>query len=102
LTGAIPFGLLPHLVLSGIGRKAKKVLGCLLEAFGKENVFIGLTDDRTMGSRRRLRRAALFAKENRVPVLATNEVAYLKSEDHRLHEVLVSASNLRQLPGPGY
>lgn len=70
LTGAIPFGLLPRLVLSGIARKAKKVLGRLLEGFGKENVFIELTDDRTMGSRRRLRRVVPFAKENGVPVLA--------------------------------
>lgn len=102
LTGAVPFGLLSRLILSGIGRKAKGVLGRLLEAFGRKNVFVELTDDRTMGSRRRLRRVALFARENGVPVLATNEVAYLEPEDHRLHEVLVAASNLRRLPGPGY
>lgn len=102
LTGAIPFGLLAHLVLSDNGRKAKEVLGLLLGAFGRENVFVELTDDRTMGSRRRLRRVALFARENGVPVLATGEVAYPKPEDHRLHEVLVAASNLTRLPGPGY
>jgi error-prone DNA polymerase len=102
LTGAIPLGLLPHLVIGEDGRKAKTTLGRLLEAFGRENVFVELTDDRTMGSRRRLRRVALFARENRVPVLATNEVAYLKPEDHRLHEVLVAAANLTRLPGPAY
>jgi error-prone DNA polymerase len=100
LTGAVPFGLLPRLVLSDNSRKAKEILGRLLEAFGQENVFVELTDDLTMGSRRRLRRVAIFAKEQRVPVLATNEVAYPKPEDHRLHEVLVAASNLTRLPGP--
>ena len=102
LTGAIPFGLLPHLVLSDNSGKAKEVLHRLQEAFGRENVFVELTDDRTMGSRRRLRKIALFAEEQGIQVLATNEVAYPKPEDHRLHEVLVAAANLTRLPGPGY
>ncbi len=102
LTGAVPFGLLPRLVLSEDGRKAKEVLDRLLEAFGRKNVFVELTDDRTMGSRRRLGRLALFAEEQEVPILATNEVAYLRPEDHRLHEALVAAANLAQLPGPAY
>ena len=102
LTGAVPLGLLPHLLLSDNSRRAKEILGHLLEAFGRENVFVELTDDRTMGSRRRLRRVALFAEEQSVPVLATGEVTYLKPEDHRLHEVLVAAANLTRLPGPGY
>ena len=102
LTGAIPFGLLPHLVLSDDGRKAKEILVRLREAFGRENVFVELTDDRTMGSRRKLRKVALFAEEQGVPVLATNEVTYLKPEDHRLHEALVAAAHLTRLPGPGY
>ena len=102
LTGAVPFGLLPRLLLSDDARKAKEVLAQLLEAFGRENVFAELTDDRTMGSRRRLRRVSLFAEEQGVPILATNDVAYAKPQDHRLHEVLVAASNLTRLPGPEY
>jgi DNA polymerase III alpha subunit len=102
LTGAVPFGLLPRLVLSGNSRKAKKVLDRLREALGQENVFVELTNDRTIGSRRRLRRVYLFAEEQRAPIIVTNEVAYLKPENHRLHDVLVAASNLARLPGPGY
>jgi error-prone DNA polymerase len=102
LTGGVPFGLLPHLILSDNSGKAKEVLDRLREAFGRENVFVELTDDRTMGSRRKLRKVALFAEEQGVPVLVTNEVAYPKPEDHRLHETLVAAANLMRLPGPGY
>jgi len=102
LTGAVPFGLLPHLVLSNDGRRAKDVLAHLLEAFGRENVFVELTDDRTMGSSRRLRKVALFAEEQGIPVLTANDVAYPKPEDHRLHDVLMAAANLTRLPGPGY
>ena len=49
-----------------------------------------------------MRRVAGFAKEHSLPVLATNEVAYLRREDHRLHDVVVAAANLSPLPGPGY
>lgn len=102
LTGAVPFGLLPRLVLSGEASEAREILSRLLEAFGQGNVFVELTDDRTAGSRRRLRKVALFAEGRGIPTLAANEVSYLKPEDHRLHEVLVAASNLTRLPGPGY
>lgn len=102
LTGAIPFGLVPGLVLAGRRREARGILGLLREAFGPDDLYVEVTDDRTAGSRRRLRRVALFAREAGVPLVATNEVAYLRPADHELHEVLVAASNLTRLPGPGY
>ncbi len=102
LTGAIPFGVIPRLLLGGNRRRATEILSRLSEAFGGGNVFVELTDDRTAGSRRRLGRVAGFAREHGVPLLATNEVAYLRAGDHRLHEVMVAASNLTRLPGPGY
>jgi error-prone DNA polymerase len=102
LTGALPFGYLPRLVLSGRTDEARRVLGLLLDAFGEQNAYMELTDDMAPGSRRRLRRMASFARGSKVPILGTNEVAYAKPEDHRLHDVLVAASNLTRLPGPGY
>jgi len=102
LTGAIPFGHLPRLVLSGRGTEAGRVLNHLRGAFGPEGLYVELTDDRLAGSRRRLGRVARFAQEKEAPVLATNEVAYLRPENHRLHDVLVAASNLTSLPGPDY
>ena len=102
LTGAVPFGLLPRLVLSGQGARAAEVAGLLREAFGRNGVFVEITDDGTAGGRTRLAKVAAFAEERSLPTLATNEVAYLGQRDHRLHEVLVAASNLSRLPGPGY
>ncbi|MDQ3926297.1 MAG: DNA polymerase III subunit alpha, partial [Actinomycetota bacterium] len=102
LTGAVPFGLLPHLVLSGRRRRAEEVLSVLREAFGQEGVFVELSDDETAGGRRRMERVAAFAREAGAPTVATGEVAYLQAQDHRLHEVLVAASHLRSLPGPDY
>ncbi len=101
LTGAVPFGLLPRLVLGGFWREARGVLGELREAFGGR-LYVELTDDGTAESRRRMRRVAEFARGNAAPVAAANEVAYLAPADHRLHEVLVAAAALTALPGPGY
>ena len=101
LTGAVPFGCVPRLVLSGRRVEAGRVLRALREAFG-EGLYVELTDDLTAGSRRRAGRVAELARCHGLPVLATNEVAYLEPADHRLHDVLVAAANLTTLPGPGY
>jgi error-prone DNA polymerase len=101
LTGAVPFGHVPRLVLSGRTGTADRVLRALREAFG-DGLYVELTDDRTAGSRRRMGRVTELARRHCLPVLAANEVAYLGPEDHKLHDVLVAASNLTGLPGPGY
>ena len=101
LTGAIPEETLPRLLLGDRRKKAEDLTGLLLEAFG-DRLYIELTNDRTAGSRRRVARVAGFAREHSLPILATNEVAYLRAEDHRLHDVVVAAAALSPLPGPGY
>ena len=101
LTGAVPFGHVPCLVLAGKTEEARGALRALREVFG-EDLYVELTDDRTAGSRRRMGRLAQFARRHGLPTLATNEVAYLKPGNHGLHDVLVAAANLTGLPGPGY
>jgi error-prone DNA polymerase len=83
-------------------REIRKILGEVVEAFGKDGGFVELTDDRTPGSRRRLARVESFTGDIGLETVMTNEVTYLRPEDHRLHEVLFAASNLSALPGPGY
>ena len=101
LTGAVPFGYVPRLLLAGRGEETDRVLRALREAFA-EDLYVELTDDRTAGSRRRMGRVAELAQRHGLPVLATNEVAYLEPKDHELHDVMVAAANLSKLPGPGY
>jgi error-prone DNA polymerase len=102
LTGALPFGLVGRMVLAGRTGEADSALVVLREAFGEGRLYAELTDDRTAGSKRRIRRVATFARERGVPFLASGEVAYLTPADHKLHDVLVAATNLTALPGPGY
>ena len=100
-TGAVPFGYVPRLTLRGDPEGTDRALCALREAFG-EGLYVELTDDRTAGSRRRIQRVAELARRHALPVLATNEVAYLEPADHKLHDILVAAANLTGLPGPGY
>ena len=102
LTGAVPFGLLPRLVLNNRSEEAVRALRSLSKAFGGGRLYVELTDDQTANGKRNMGRVAAFARASGVPVVATGEVAYLTPADHRLHEVLVAAANLTDLPGPEY
>ena len=102
LTGAIPFGLVPRLILDDRGEEAMEILRSFSEAFGGGRLYVELTDDQTSAGRRNVARVAAFARDARVPAVATGEVAYLSPADHRLHEVLVASANLTSLPGPEY
>ncbi|HET7272200.1 MAG TPA: DNA polymerase III subunit alpha [Rubrobacter sp.] len=102
LTGAVPFGLLPRLILAGQREEAEGALNLLMEAFDGNRLYVELTDDETATGRRNMGKVAAFARDSGVPVVATGEVAYLSPADHRLHEVLVAAANLTSLPGPQY
>lgn len=101
LTGAVPFGLLPRLVLAGHREEAGRVLHLLMEAF-QDRLYVELTDDETASGRRNVGKVAAFARDSSVPIVATGEVAYISPADHRLHEVLAAAANLTALPGPEY
>ena len=102
LTGAVPFGLVPRLVLNGRWMAATETLRLLWEVFGWGRLYVELTDDESAAGRREMARVAAFAQQNGVPTVATGEVTYPGPRDHRLHEVLVAAANLTALPGPGY
>jgi len=70
LTRAVPFGLLPGLLLSGRTAEASGVLRALTEAFNWGAVCAEFTDGRTAGSRWRMARVAAFAGGHGVPILA--------------------------------
>jgi error-prone DNA polymerase len=101
LTGAVPFGLLPRLILAGQREEAIGALHSLSEVF-QDRLYVELTDDETATGRRNAEKVSAFARDSGVPVVATGEVAYVSPADHRLHEVLVAAANLTALPGPQY
>ncbi len=60
----------------------------LLEAFGSENLFVELQENRVRGDRRRTRRLAELADRLEIPVVATGNVHYHDPDRHRLQDVL--------------
>ncbi len=105
LTGAIPLGLVPSLVLSpdaALRKKAAEVIALLAEAFGRANVYVELSDDGTQGSRRRMRAVEHLAERRGLPTVAAHEVTYLRPRDHRLSEAIAAARSLSPLPPPLY
>jgi error-prone DNA polymerase len=101
LTGAVPFGLLPRLILNGRSKETREVMHRMLEVF-QDRLYVELTDDETATGKRNMGKVASLARDSGIPVVATGEVAYLSPANHRLHEVLVAAANLTALPGPEY
>ena len=103
LTGAIPSGFLSRrMVDAGTRKDARRALSLLREAFGPGGLYAEITDDGTADARRNIRAVEWLARDCGVPTIAAHEVAYLHPRDHCLHDVLVAASNLTALPGPGY
>jgi error-prone DNA polymerase len=74
LTGAVPFGLLPRLILTGQTEEATRVLISLLEVF-QDRLYVELTDDETATGRRSMGKVAAFARDAGVPVVAAGDVA---------------------------
>ncbi len=105
LSGALPFGLIPKLALSentDPRGKSREVLSLLRDAFGRENVFVELSNDGTRGSRRRMGEVEALAERCSVPTVAAHEVTYLYPDDHRISEALSAVWNLTKLPPPEY
>ena len=72
------------------GREAaKKVLYEYLDIFGKDNFYIELMYHRLEEQRKVNRELIALARETGVPMIATNDVHYLRREDAKAHEVML-------------
>jgi len=72
------------------GREAaKKVLYEYLDIFGKDNFYIELMYHRLEDQKRVNRELIALARETGVPMIATNDVHYLRREDAKAHEVML-------------
>ena len=71
----------------------------LIDAFGHENVFVELQDNRVKGDGVRTRALGALADRMGLPVVATGNVHYHRPERHRLQDVLVSIRSRTTLDG---
>ncbi|HEX9092446.1 MAG TPA: DNA polymerase III subunit alpha, partial [Coriobacteriia bacterium] len=87
-------------VLAGLPWRARDAATRLARCFAPGDFFIELVHTMTPGSPRYISALANLAAVLNLPVVATNDVHYLKREDFRLHDVLSSVGALSALPGP--
>ena len=82
-------GELEVAVLEGGHEAAKKVLYEYLDIFGKDNFYIEIMYHHLAEQKRVNKELISLAKETGVPLIATNDVHYLRREDAKAHEVML-------------
>ncbi len=84
-------GPLSRLVADGRRGKASELLKHYMDWYGPGSVYVELNRNFLQGDAERNRELAGLARENGVPVVASNDVHYHTPERSRLHDALVAA-----------
>ncbi len=82
-------GEIPTLLLKGEYEKAKSLAEEYREIFGKDNFFLEIQDHGIEEQRRLNPLLVKISKETGIPLVATNDVHYLKKEDAQYQDVLL-------------
>lgn len=82
-------GVLSKPILETEENRARENLDRLISIFGRENVFVELQDHGLKEEKEVNPRLIELAKQSGVGVVATNDVHYLKKEDHTLHQIVL-------------
>ncbi len=78
-----------HALLDKDRAKAEQTAGWYMEVLGRENFYLEIQDHGLEDQRVASQGTLEVAKRLGLPVVATNDVHYLNSGDHRAHEVLL-------------
>jgi len=87
-------------VLARAPGRAREALRRLSACFASGDFYVELMHPLTSDGPRLVGGLTTLADELGLPVVATNNVHYLRAADHRLHDVLSSAGARTGLPGP--
>lgn len=80
--------------------KASETLAELTDIFGKDNIYVEV-QDHGMEEQRKVRPLLIqLAREHDLPLVATNDVHFLKREDHDAHDVLICIGMAKNLQDP--
>jgi len=91
-------GEIPRALLNRDEDRAKKLLNEYQNIFGKENFFIEIGDHKGVPNYEKLmKNLAAFAIKHSAPVVATQDIHYLKKEDASAHDVLLAVQTNTRL-----
>ena len=91
-------GEIPHLILSGKEEKAKKRILEYNKLFGQDNFYLELQDHADLEGQDQVNKKLIeFSRELNVPLVATNDIHYLKKEDDEAQDVLLCLQNKKKM-----
>lgn len=88
-TSACLKGQIPEAFLEDDDERAAKYVGQYLDIFGRGNFYFELMDHGMAEQRKILPKLRKIARDNGVPVIATNDCHYVNREDASFHDILL-------------
>ena len=82
-------GEISRSILNGDMKGAKKVLSEYIDIMGKENFYLELMDHQMEEEKKVNRELILLSKEFEIPLVATNDVHYLRKEHFKSHDLML-------------
>jgi len=93
-------GEIPHHFLNADAAAAEKALDDYLAIFGEGNFFLEIMDHQMEEERKANKLIIDLARRRNVPLVATNDVHYLKKEHAEAHEIMLCVQTNTQLDDP--
>lgn len=93
-------GEIPHLLLNDQYEAAKAKVACYQEIFGPDRFFLELQYQQLEGQRRLNRELARLGQDCGAPLVATNDVHYLRRSDAQVHDVLLCIQTGKTVSDP--
>jgi DNA polymerase-3 subunit alpha len=93
-------GEVPRLLQNNRPRRARKVANWYREAFGPENLFLELQEHDIPEMDSVNRALVEMSKETGIPLVATNDAHYVRRDQARAHEVLLSIQTGKTMTDP--
>jgi DNA polymerase-3 subunit alpha len=82
-------GEIPSCILKNDIKKSKKILEQYLDIMGRDNFYLELMDHGMKEEQQVNKELILLSKEFEIPLVATNDVHYLKKEHAKAHELML-------------
>ncbi len=98
-TGCIA-GPLNEWILNDQPAKAEEALLKLKSIFGDDNVYVEIQDHGMDEQKKCLPELVRIARQTNTPIVATNDVHFLRREDHEMHDVLICIGTNEKLAAP--
>lgn len=83
-------GKIPQLIMVGKIEEAQRIAVKYQEIFGKDNFYLEIQDHPNLKEQKKVNQVLIeFSKELNIPLVATNDVHYLKPEDAKAQDILM-------------